>query len=251
MEESHKRGRWRPQDRDGDEGRRHSGPQDLERESERSPGPQQGHAADDHDRGDDRNQRFSPDWSRDDAQPRYSDAPYYARNRTPERGAAERDEARRVDRDGEYERAAGGGREGPFRQRDEDGYYRGYYSRSVTPFAYGGASGQIYSESWTLSGPYSGRGPKGYKRSSEQIVDEASRRLEQDGRVDATDIEVTCEDGVIKLRGSVPERAMKRAAEQCVESIYGIDDVMNELRVTRGRSDSESTQSDERQPPKH
>ena len=58
-------------------------------------------------------------------------------------------------------------------------------------------------------------------------------------------------EGVIRLRGTVQDRKTKRRAEECVESIYGIDDVMNELRVTRGRSDSESTQSDERQPPKH
>jgi hypothetical protein len=85
----------------------------------------------------------------------------------------------------------------------------------------------------TLHGPYAGRGPKGYKRSDQQIVEDACQRLERDGEVDATDIEVSAEDGILRLRGTVPDRRTKRRAEECVESIYGVRDVMNELRVTR------------------
>ena len=82
-----------------------------------------------------------------------------------------------------------------------------------------------------ITGPHTGRGPKGYKRSDQQIIEEASQRLERDGDVDATDIEVTAENCVITLRGTVPDRATKRRAEECVESVYGVRDVMNELRV--------------------
>ena len=85
----------------------------------------------------------------------------------------------------------------------------------------------------TLHGPFAGRGPKGYKRSDEKIIEEACQRLERDGDIDASEIEVTAEDGVIRLRGTVDDRQTKRRAEECVESIYGARDVMNELRVSQ------------------
>jgi BON domain len=36
---------------------------------------------------------------------------------------------------------------------------------------------------------------------------------------------------VIRLKGTVADRQMKRRAEECVESVYGVVDVMNETRV--------------------
>ena len=107
----------------------------------------------------------------------------------------------------------------------------------MTPYSYPGGRGALVMESWTIAGPYTGRGPKGYKRSNEYFVEEASQRLERDGQIDASEIEVTAEDGVITLRGTVPDRAMKRRAEECVESIYGVHDVANELRVSRQGSE--------------
>jgi hypothetical protein len=139
----------------------------------------------------------------------------------------------------------------PREQRDRDdeqgSHYRGYYSREVRPFSYPGGSGALYMESWTLTGPYTGRGPKGYKRSDEQILEEACQRLERDGQIDASEIEVSAEDGVIRLRGTVPDRPMKRRAEECVESIYGTRDVMNELRVApQGEESSQGSRGSER-----
>jgi hypothetical protein len=214
--------------------------------------------------------RFSPDWSREGEQPRQSDEPYYSRNR--ERGGSFEDYARRgrsehrpgtdsrgweqrsrdsippeqhemaergrgdyYDPDWPYDRAGESrGRELQRSRDDEQGsHYRGWYSRSARPFSYAGGTGYLYSESMTLHGPYAGRGPKGYKRNDQQIIEEACQRLERDGEVDASEIEVTAEDGIIRLRGSVPDRRTKRRAEECVESIYGARDVMNELRVAR------------------
>jgi hypothetical protein len=39
----------------------------------------------------------------------------------------------------------------------------------------------------------------------------------------------------------VPDRRTKRRAEECVESVYGARDVMNELRVQREESASSQT----------
>jgi BON domain len=218
--------------------------------------------------------RFSPDWSREGAEPRYSDDPYYSRNR--ERGGSEeysrrgrseswqdsdsrrwqqrarsavppeqREMAERAtpgdyyDPDWPYHRGRQGGDVRDVqrsREDDQGSHYRGWYSRSATPFSYSGGTGYLYSESMTLHGPYTGRGPKGYKRSDQQIIEDACQRLERDGEIDASDIEVTAEDGVIRLRGMVRDRQTKRRAEECVESIYGARDVMNELRVQREQS---------------
>src|SRR5688500_487529 len=111
---------------------------------------------------------FSPDWSREGAEPRYSDDPYYSRNRDPGRQDYSGDQSREWR--GDDERSRREQRRGRDVQRsrdDEQGHYRGYYSRSTTPFAYPGGEGYLYSESITLHGPYSGRGPKGYRRSDQ------------------------------------------------------------------------------------
>jgi hypothetical protein len=201
---------------------------------------------------------FSPDWSREGAEPRYSDDPYYSRNR--DRGSDDYSRggvgdysgrSRERGRSGDYNSPdwpydrGGQGRDLQSSRDDEaGGHYRGYYSRSTTPFAYPGGQGYLYSESITLHGPYSGRGPKGYKRSDQQLIDDASQRLERDGHIDATDIEVGAEDGVIVLRGTVPDRRTKRLAEECVESVYGVRDVMNELRVSlQSGEQSQSSQA--------
>jgi hypothetical protein len=214
--------------------------------------------------------RFSPDWSRDNAEPRYSDEPYYSRNRDQggfeqyaRRGRSEgfagddrsrweqrsresippeqRELAQRSQRgdyydpDWPYDRGQQQGRDVQRSGEDEGSHYRGWYSRYARPFSYAGGTGYLYSESLTMHGPYAGRGPKGYKRSDQQIIEEACQRLERDGEVDASEIEVSAEDGIIRLRGTVPDRRTKRRAEECVESIYGARDVMNELRVSAER----------------
>jgi hypothetical protein len=213
--------------------------------------------------------RFSPDWSQDDAEPRYSSDRYYSRNRDyqesrpEERSRGGRQARWRGDQNrtttpeqrdrgfeprserGDWPGDSGRGLYGSDYPRDEQGrdfergrddeqesHYRGYYNRSVTPYSYPGGRGNLFVESWAITGPHTGRGPKGYKRSDQQIVEDASQRLERDGHVDATEIEVTAEDGVIRLRGTVADRASKRRAEECVESVYGARDVMNELRVS-------------------
>ena len=80
-------------------------------------------------------------------------------------------------------------------------------------------------------GPHVGKGPKGYRRPDDQIREEANQRLERDGRVDASEIEVSCQEGVLTLQGKVEDRRARRAAEDCVDDIRGVKDVMNELTI--------------------
>jgi hypothetical protein len=90
-------------------------------------------------------------------------------------------------------------------------------------------------DSW--AGPFAGKGPKGYRRSDERLIEEASEALERNGQLDASEIEVTCKEGILTLRGTVDSRRGKRLAEETAEDVYGVRDVMNELKV---ESDSRS-----------
>lgn len=82
-------------------------------------------------------------------------------------------------------------------------------------------------------GPHYGKGPKGYKRSDERILEEVCERIARQGEIDASDVEVRVESGVIVLSGTVEARHDKRGLEHLVESCYGVDDVRNEIRVRR------------------
>jgi hypothetical protein len=186
-----------------------------------------------------RSSHSSPDWPERNAGPRYRDDRYYSRDRNDEHDDYSQDRPYRA----EHERESAG----EWRRAGNPGRWRGDQNRTTTPEQR--SRGFVPREldqrerasvwgrepddmgPWTISGPHTGRGPKGYKRSDQQLVDEASQRLERDGHVDATDIEVSAEGGVIHLRGTVPDRASKRRAEECVESVYGARDVMNELRI--------------------
>jgi osmotically-inducible protein OsmY len=80
-------------------------------------------------------------------------------------------------------------------------------------------------------GRYAGRGPRGYRRSDERIREDVNERLKDDWRVDASDIEVSVDNGVVTLAGRVGSRAEKRRAEDVAESVSGVTDVSNQLRV--------------------
>ena len=80
---------------------------------------------------------------------------------------------------------------------------------------------------------YRGRGPKNYQRSDERIREDVCERLAMDHDVDASEIEVNVSDGIVTLSGSVNERQAKRLAEDICESVRGVKDVQNNLRVTR------------------
>lgn len=82
-------------------------------------------------------------------------------------------------------------------------------------------------------GPFVGVGPKGYRRSDERILDEICMRLTAHTSIDARDIFVIVEDGVVRLTGSTHSWPSKCMAEDLVESVPGVRDVQNELRISR------------------
>lgn len=88
------------------------------------------------------------------------------------------------------------------------------------------------------SGAFRGVPPKGYRR-DERIHDAVCAQLTDDDEVDATEVEVRVDDGVVFLRGRVGDRAQKRRAEVIAERARGVEDVMNELRIERAAVGSE------------
>lgn len=144
--------------------------------------------------------------------------------------------------DSVYENTGRGER---YEDEDYDTGYRGEQGRQGMPLD----EGRIETRPASRSGKYSGVGPKGYKRSDERLTEEINEALTQHGELDASEIEVKVSDGAVTLSGSVNTRQCKRTAEDIVESISGVQDVQNQLRVKqRGQqsgSQSESSKSSE------
>ena len=82
-------------------------------------------------------------------------------------------------------------------------------------------------------GRFSGRGPKGWRRSDERIREDVNERLTMHPDIDATDIDVQVRECEVVLLGVVDDRHAKRLAEEIAEGISGVKDVNNQIRVRR------------------
>jgi hypothetical protein len=94
-----------------------------------------------------------------------------------------------------------------------------------------------------LQANFVGKGPKGYRRTDERIQGEICEILSRHPDVDATDIEVSFADGVVTLAGTVPDRRMKQSAERSIEAVYGVEDVLNRIRIQTRQPERGSTAS--------
>src|SRR5215212_3746403 len=73
-----------------------------------------------------------------------------------------------------------------------------------------------------MYGPHRGKGPKGYTRSDEKIKEEISDKLYHDSYVDATDIDITVNNGDVTLSGMIDSREAKHRAEDIADSVTGV-----------------------------
>jgi osmotically-inducible protein OsmY len=84
---------------------------------------------------------------------------------------------------------------------------------------------------------FRGRGPRDYARTDSRIREHVCEALTDHEAIDASDIEVSVESAEVTLAGSVPNRAMKRAAEIVTENCRGVQRVSNLLRArSRGEA---------------
>jgi hypothetical protein len=155
--------------------------------------------------------------------------------------AAERAYGRRKQDDarGDYARASwtqehdyNGPRYGadPRSGRDDVG---GQYGRTDT---YGGAGFRQQGKRYTFDdgdhrAQFRGTRPRGYERSDERLCELACECLTE-ADLDASDIEVRVEQGIVTLEGSVPTRWMKHQAEDLIDDLGGVKDIQNQLRVS-------------------
>lgn len=65
----------------------------------------------------------------------------------------------------------------------------------------------------------------------DRIHDDICERLSQATNIDASEIEVSVEAGVVTLSGRVEQRPMKHAAEDLAERVPGVHRVRNQLHV--------------------
>lgn len=109
--------------------------------------------------------------------------------------------------------------------------YGGYVGSAGAGAAGLGAAGGLHGVLGIGVQNYAGRGPRNYRRADDRIEDDINDRLTAHPAIDATDIEVAVADGVVTLTGSVNSRDAKYAAEELSETVYGVDDVNNLLKV--------------------
>ena len=85
-----------------------------------------------------------------------------------------------------------------------------------------------------MSENYRGKGPKDYRRSEDRIREDVCDRLTDDYMLDATNIQIQVQGDEVVLSGSVNTREQKRRAEDIVDSISGVKNVENRIRVNPG-----------------
>jgi len=78
-----------------------------------------------------------------------------------------------------------------------------------------------------------GKGPQGWMHSDQRIYNDVCAALAFNHEIDATEINVNVDDASVFLSGSVFDKEMKDAATECVENIFGVKEVKNELRILR------------------
>ncbi|HET7037496.1 MAG TPA: BON domain-containing protein [Thermomicrobiaceae bacterium] len=91
-----------------------------------------------------------------------------------------------------------------------------------------GTQGRSAQQQMMQPGPHTGKGPK---RSDQHIDDEVRSHLTQHGHLDASNIDVNVSNGVVTLTGTVDSRQAKRTAEQVTDSVPGVKDVTNQLKI--------------------
>ena len=107
---------------------------------------------------------------------------------------------------------------------------------------YEGLGGRGWREGWDdamhREGPFAGRGPRNYRRADNRIEEDVNERLTRHSMIDATEIEVTVQNGEVTLQGFVVGREAKRMAEDIADSVFGVKDVNNQIKI-RQRDEQE------------
>lgn len=81
---------------------------------------------------------------------------------------------------------------------------------------------------------YMGVLPKDWP-SDENIYEKVCERLFRDHLVDAAEIKIEVDQGIVTLTGLVSDRFAKNNAEKCIEDVFGVVDIQNRLEIKPDR----------------
>ena len=85
------------------------------------------------------------------------------------------------------------------------------------------------------------RSPR-YRRPDERILDDVWHRISL-AAVDPQDVEVEVNAGVVTLSGRVSTRFEKRVLEDIADSVFGVQEVHNHLRLARSASEAQTPET--------
>ncbi|MEO6404225.1 MAG: BON domain-containing protein [Ferruginibacter sp.] len=142
---------------------------------------------------------------------------------------------RRMNNDQDRNTGNNGRHDGQNRMNGHQDHDRDWWDRTTDEVAswFGDDDAERRRRTDKMFGPHKGKGPKGYSRTDERIVDDINERLYQDSFIDASDIEVSVNNGDVVLSGTVDTKNLKRRVEDLVESVSGVKDVENHLKVKK------------------
>lgn len=82
---------------------------------------------------------------------------------------------------------------------------------------------------------FRGRGPQGWTMRDDRVIEEVSERLMDDRLLDASQIVVSANAGVVTLSGAVPGASDVAHAELLAHQAPGVIQVVNQLHVEPGQ----------------
>jgi hypothetical protein len=116
--------------------------------------------------------------------------------------------------------------------------WSGGRSRRYRSDGYGPYARDDWDDHWSwprrgATSKYRNRGPLNYRRSDARIAEDVNDRLLLDEDIDPSAMGVRVENGRVILHGTVETRFEKRLAERIADSVAGVTDVDNQLRLGR------------------
>jgi len=119
------------------------------------------------------------------------------------------------------------------------GSYGGYNPSAFSNSSwYGGQGGTATGFGSSTAGRQSDlrsrRGPKGYQRSDDRLREEVIDKLLQQSDIDLDQIEVQVSQGDVTLSGTVENRRVKHQIEDVIDSVWGVKEITNNLKVSGG-----------------
>lgn len=132
------------------------------------------------------------------------------------------------------------GDRGGFSDRNQSGFGQGFGSGSSMygtnqPEHHRWGGGQGFGERFSERfGERRGKAPRTYQRGDERIRDEICERIARETDIDASEVDIQVQSGEVTLSGMVENRSCKRELEDIAETVFGVRDVHNNLKVNKG-----------------